>query len=306
MRRRRAGPLLLALLSLAGTAGCVMKNTMDQQRRAESYEVYFAARDDETGTAVAGELWVPEAGSEPVQGLLDQLLAGPAEPGLVSPFPEDLSLRSWKLEEGCLSLDFSEAYEALSGIDLTIANSCLALTLCQAEGVDAVSITVAGEALPQAAEQLRAEDVVLTGSEGEPVAVTATLWFPRAAGKGLGVEYRRLLLSEEDTLSRAVMEALLSGPQYDSLQAVLPADTQLLDVVVEDRVCYVSLPTDALTALEGDRSRLRLVVYAIVNTLAGSIDTVDAVQLRADGQPIDLPDGLGQPLAPDLTLEQED
>ena len=79
-----------------------------------------------------------------IPGLLDRLLAGPAEPGLCSPFPEDLVLRSWTLENSQLRLDFSEAYEGLSGVDLTLANCCLALTLCQAEGVETVYITVEG------------------------------------------------------------------------------------------------------------------------------------------------------------------
>lgn len=299
-------PLLLSALVLSG---CVLRSA--QEGDGTAYEVYFAvdvdtvglAASGESGAAVAGELWSPQKGEEVIPGLLDRLLAGPAEPGLCSPFPEDLVLRSWTLENSQLRLDFSEAYEGLSGVDLTLANCCLALTLCQAEGVETVSITVEGAVSPLAAGPLRAEDAVLTGTEGRPVEVNATLWFPRAGGAGLGVEYRRLLLPEGDSLSRAAMEALVQGPSYDTLCPVLPPETEILDVLVEDGVCYVNLPGAALEALSGDPDELRLAVYAIVNTMAGNIETVRAVQLRADGKPAGLPDGLDGPLRPDLSLE---
>lgn len=100
------------------------------------------------------------------------------------------------------------------------------------------------------------------------------------------------------------MEALIQGPSYDTMTPVLPAETELLGVIVEDRVCYVNLPADVLEALAQDEEQLRLTVYAIVNTMAGNVDTVRTVQLRADGQPAQLPNGLNQALKPDLSLEK--
>ena len=299
--RKRMLPLVLALLTLAG---CGMGKSQDKDTE-HPYEIYFVAENDESGAAVGGEFWHAQ-GKEPlIQELLARLLAGPETKERNSPFPKGLEVRSWELNDGKLDLDFSEAYEGLSGIDLTLANYCLALTLCQVEGVDSIHVTIEGEQNPlTTGENLRPEDVILLGTEGEPMEMTATLWFPRADGTGLGVEYRRLLLTEEDTLSAVVMEALIQGPSYDTMTPVLPAETELLGVIVEDGVCYVNLPADVLEALAQDEEQLRLTVYAIVNTMAGNVDTVRTVQLRADGQPAQLPNGLNQALKPDLSLEK--
>ena len=299
--RKRMLSLVLALLTLAG---CGMGK--DQGGDAgNQYEIYFVAEDDESGAAVGAEFWRPEGEKLVIQELLDRLLAGPETMELTSPFPKGLEVRSWELNDGKLDLDFSEAYEGLSGIDLTLANYCLTLTLCQVEGVDSIHVTIEGEQNPLATgENLRPEDVILLGTEGESVEMTATLWFPRADGTGLGVEYRRLLLTEEDTLSAVMVEALIQGPSYDTLSPVLPPETELLGVIVEDGVCYVNLPAGVLEALAQDEERLRLTVYAMVNTIAGNVDTVRTVQLRADGQPAQLPNGLNQALKPDLSLEK--
>ena len=121
-------------------------------------------------------------------------------------------------------------------MDLTLANCCLALTLCQAEGVETVSITVGGGGQSSGLRTSAGGGCGPQRGGGTSGKVNATLWFPRAGGDGLGVEYRRLLLPEGDSLSRAAMEALVQGPSYDTLRPVLPPETEILDVLVEDGV----------------------------------------------------------------------
>lgn len=79
-----------------------------------------------------------------VEELVQALLEGPSQDGLVSPFPQGLSLQSWELEDGLLTLNFSEQYGGLADISLTLADYCLVLTLSQVEGVDTVQIQSAG------------------------------------------------------------------------------------------------------------------------------------------------------------------
>ncbi|UQT50470.1 GerMN domain-containing protein [Flavonifractor plautii] len=66
------------------------------------------------------------------------------DPGPRHPLPRGVRLLSWELEEGRLHLDLSEQYGGLSGVDLTVADACLTLTLCQVEGVESVYVTVEG------------------------------------------------------------------------------------------------------------------------------------------------------------------
>lgn len=97
-----------------------------------------------------------------VEELVGALLAGPTQDGLVSPFPQGLSLQSWELEDGLLTLNFSEQYGGLADISLTLADYCLVLTLSQVEGVDTVQIQSAGHTYHSRSHQTMAADEVLT------------------------------------------------------------------------------------------------------------------------------------------------
>ncbi len=302
--------ILCCLLTLSVTGGCVIGTTVANSSTPPegAYRLYYAVHDPGTGgAAVDYEYWTPEANVELARTLFATLLAGPKNEDLFSPFPAGVSLRRAVLEGGTLRLDLSEQYSALSGIDLTIANYCLTLTLCQIEGVESVHVTVEGRELPYfAARELRSGDVVLTGDEEKPVYVDATLWFARTGGEGLGVELRQVLKTEDDTSPKAVLDALLAGPSegQERLAPLLPPETQLNSVLVEDAVCTVDFNSAFLAETGAEQARLRL--YSVVNTLASSLETIQAVQILVDGIPVSQIGGIPTtaPLEPDYSLER--
>ena len=105
-----------------------------------------------------------------VEELVNALLAGPTQDGLTSPFPQGLSLQSWELEDGLLTLNFSEQYGGLADISLTLADYCLVLTLSQVEGVDTVQIQSAGHTYHSRSHQtLKAEEALLDQTLPEEV-----------------------------------------------------------------------------------------------------------------------------------------
>ena len=56
------------------------------------------------------------------QAALEQLLGACTGPGYRTPIPQGVTLRSCQLTGGMALVDFSQGYEQLSGIDLTIAD----------------------------------------------------------------------------------------------------------------------------------------------------------------------------------------
>ena len=105
-----------------------------------------------------------------VEDLVDALLSGPTQSGLSSPFPAGLSLQSWELSDGLLTLNFSEQYGGLTDISLTLADYCLVLTLSQVEGVDTVQIQSVGHTYHSRSHQtLKAEEVISDQSLPEEV-----------------------------------------------------------------------------------------------------------------------------------------
>jgi spore germination protein GerM len=136
VKRLIAFAIALLLLPLCACQG---------RQQEQLIQLYFASA-DQTGPAIVGEPYT--GGGEPsAEDLLRALLAGPNSTSLRSPFPAGLSLRGCTLEDGLLTVDFSEQYGGLTDISLTMADYCVVLTVCQLEGVETVEITAAGQAI---------------------------------------------------------------------------------------------------------------------------------------------------------------
>lgn len=152
---------ILACVCCAILAGCVLKERAEEQ---EVPVLYFAAGEDTLADSVVqGEPRLLDE-DRPVESALEELLKGPESPELVSPFPRRVTLRSWRQVGTTVYVDFSEEYGRLSGVSLIIADSCVVLTLAQFEGVEQVSITAAGEPLPDRAQEfLSVDDLLLAG-----------------------------------------------------------------------------------------------------------------------------------------------
>ena len=151
---RRLLLLALTCLILCSAAGCVRAG-----REGPVYSVYYLSEEVERDLVLTPEERTLPEGTDPVEGLLTLLLEGPESEELTSPIPAGVTLRSWQLEDGVLSVDFSARYAAMSGVALTLADYSVVCTLCQLDGVDAVEITADGDYLSYRDHQrMTAED----------------------------------------------------------------------------------------------------------------------------------------------------
>ncbi len=138
---RRYLYLTAALLLLCLTACGVPRG------QEGAYQLYFRAQEGEQALVAESRCLPPDC-QDPVEGLLQLLLAGPEGEGLVPAIPNSVTLRGTTLEKGLLTVDLSSRYASLSGIDLTLADYSIVQTLSQVEGVEAVTITAEGEPIP--------------------------------------------------------------------------------------------------------------------------------------------------------------
>ena len=70
-------------------------------------------------------------------------------------------MRSWNLDEGLLTIQFSEHYGGLTDIDLTLADYCVVLTMTQLQEVELVQIQSVGQDAQVRSHPMMSGDEVL-------------------------------------------------------------------------------------------------------------------------------------------------
>ena len=285
MKRMLALCALLAVLT-----GCTYAAVAGRQE-AESYDLYFREKDL---TAAAGgdalraeQIYLPadisrEDTARMAEELLTELLKGPLDESLKSPFPTGTVLNTLTLEGGRAVVDLTAAYGALSGVSLTLADYAITLTLTQLPGISEVRITVRGQELDyRGTQRLRPRDVLFTTPEDVVGTVAVTLYFQNEEGRLVPTDME-LKLYEGDTQAGAVIKALEEGPEEKELRSVLPGAFRVKSAWLEEDVCYVNLSSAALPELT-DEQALLTGMEALVRSLC-SLESVEEVQFLVDGE----------------------
>lgn len=272
--------LLLVMVLLFTLCGC----SFGQKSEQNGLFLWFVSRRDDENPELSALRYEGEAD---VPSLMAALLEGPAvSTGLRSPIPGDTRLLSWSVNGKVAHVNLSGSYGGLKGVALTLADYCITLTLTQLERVENVRITVDGRDIPGRSKQiLGASDVVLSGAEEEPVELTAALCFRRIGGNELDEELRVFRLTESQSATLAVLQALLSGPTEPGLQALLPPGVEVYSARVEAGVCYADFSAALLTGIPESLEQQQLVIRSIVESLQ-SLGHVQAVQLLVEGEPL--------------------
>ena len=256
----------------------------------EGYLIYYLAQMDEArgGDLIRGsyeQLDLAEDASltEQARAVVQQLISGPEEDSLRSPLPDNISLLSLTVQDRRAEVDLSEGFARLSGIELTLADYCLTLSLTALEGISAVSITAQGRAVGQQPKQLFYERDVLLSNMGDVLqTVEVTLYFLNSQG-ALEGEQRTLEIYEGQTLAENLVIALLDGPENRELTSVIPEDFMINSVRVDEGICYVNISAESLAALPESETEQQLILWSLSDSLY-SIETVNELRFLADGE----------------------
>lgn len=228
-----------------------------------------------------GELIRPETiaakeGSDIVLGAAYALKSVPADSELASALPADVSISSASLSGKTVDLIISDSYGELTGMEKTIVDSCVTLTMCSIPGVDKVSIHTLNE---PSSSVFTTEDFLLRDTEAGPESAEIRLYFALPEENLMASEYRSVAVSEDVSPERRILEELLKGPKSEKLRAVLPSNTVVPpSVYTQEGVCTVTFASGFLSGIIEDASAVRLAVYSVVNSLT-CLSTVDSVQI---------------------------
>ena len=281
MKRKRIVLTALALVLLA-LAGCSVV-----QKEQEGLRLYYAASLDthRGGDAIDSVTidWDELPQGDQVaraESVLALLMGMCQEKGFQSPIPAGTTLRSVTIIGGTACVDFSGSYGQLSGMALTIADYCVALSLTQLDGIYAVRITVNEQELAYRDNDLfLAGDVLLTSMDDVVRTLTARLYFPNSDGD-LEAEERLLTQYEGQSAADVVLSALGDGPSDDDLQPLAEKGLSGMTVRMDNGVCQLNVASASMEELEDDTARQLLLC---VTQSLQSLEGISSVQLYIDG-----------------------
>lgn len=208
MRRRKTFLFTFLVLSLL-LAACVRSGGTEGEN---SYTIYYPAAElrDVPGedAIVARTVQLPDADTltqeELAQRLLERLLADAPDAGVRAPMPGGTTLLSLSVLGNWARVDFSRQYARLAGIDLTLADYCVTLTLTQLDGVNALLEALAQGPESDALAALLPEEFTVLSARVEEG--TCYLNLPSDADLGISprqtVESLVLSLCSLDTVER--------------------------------------------------------------------------------------------------------
>ena len=177
---KRCLPLLLILCLLLGA--CSDRGEVTDY---DTIEVYRVLKPDSqtNGELLRAESVPIEADADLLHAMLDALESSPADPLLVRSLPADVSIYSYVIDGTELILELSESYLELEGIQKTLTDYCITLSLCSLDGIGSVSIFVNGQPVSLG---LESEDVLLFDSDESPYKKQLRLYFTDADGRTSG------------------------------------------------------------------------------------------------------------------------
>lgn len=217
------------------------------------------------------------------RAVVERLLEGPADGSMTSPLPAGVELLSLEIRDKRAYVDLSGAFGQMSGVALSMADYCLALSLTALDGVNAVTVTCQGREVGQQPRTVfRDRDVLLSTRDDVLQTAEVTLYF-LDGNDALTGETRTIEIYEGQTLAENLIAELLAGPESGELHRALPEDFAVSSVRVENGVCTLNLFSASLALLPQDQNAQRQCLWSLADSLY-SIDTVQEIRILSDGE----------------------
>lgn len=284
-KQKKNGLLFLAALILLvlGIAGC-QKTGEETVDGAKTYQIYYlnpsasrlVARDYQTETTDQDFL---------IQELMEQFLHIPADLDAQVALSDKVVYQGYKKEDVVLYLYFDNNYTSMKPYREILCRAALAKTMTQIDGVDYINIYAGDQPLLDANNMpvgmLSDSDFVDSITDINAYEKTElTLYFTDADGKKLYPERRSVMHNINTSVEKVVVEALLEGPESENLCPTLDPQTKLLNISVNENVCYLNFDGSFLNNALNVQDYIP--IYSIVDSLLEQ-SSVSRVQITVDG-----------------------
>lgn len=288
---KRKSVFLILLVCLFCLTGCQRKENSEAEETGSVYQIYYL---NSAMTRMEPQKYTmpqkPEDNKDAVTdweivNLIEQLRTVPKDLDRQAAVPDKVGFERYKLEDKVLYLYFDNNYSLMNSTREILCRASLVRTLTQIKGVDYVTVYTAEQPLMDSSGSpvgpLANSDFIDNISNVNSYEKTELiLYFSDETGEKLERETREVVHNVNTSLEKLVIEQLIAGPGREGMNPTLPKETKLLNVSVNENVCYINFDSSFLNnTLE---VKEYIPIYSIVNSLA-AVTSINKVQITVNG-----------------------
>lgn len=236
--------------------------------------VYLINTKNNELTAVPYKLDENKTDEENVIDMYNYMATYTDEGSFLKSISPDVKLLDSYILNTTLYLNLSDDYNVLSGTQKATIRDALVWSMTSLSYIDDVIIRIDG--VPIMADHseeeyaLNRNNVLLNPvfSPSRILKKSIVLYFPKDDKTGnLYTEIREVLVSEETSEEKAVIEELLKGSTIEGTISAIPKDTKLREIITNNGICQIDLSEDFITGNSKDPVEQVASVYSVVNSL---------------------------------------
>lgn len=273
--------MFLAVLQLSG---CQQSEAGEDTLEKGEYWVYYL---NSSMTRLAPRAYRPTAtDADGIIGeLMEQFLKVPADVDSQPALSDKVVYQHFTRKDQVLYLYFDANYSSMKPEREILCRAALARMLTQVDGVDYINIYSADQPLMDRSGNpvgmLSNSDFILNTSNVNAYEKTElALYFADEATGKLVKETREVVHNINTSLEQLVVEQLIAGPEEEGHAATLPSELKILNLTVNDTVCYINFDSTFLD-MKPELNEY-VPIYSIVNSLC-ELTTVTKVRILVNG-----------------------
>ena len=289
--KKQKSMVFILLICLLILTGCKGRRDIGGDTTGNVYKIYYL--NSAMTRLEPQDYTMPEKTSESddtqldweIVKLMEQLKTVPKDLDRQAAVPDKVGFEKYKLEDKVLYLYFDNNYSMMNSTREILCRASLVRTLTQIKGVDYVAVYTADQPLMDSAgspvRPMANSDFIDNISNVNSYEKTElVLYFANGTGDKLERETREVVHSVNTSLEKLIVEQLIAGPSRVGMNPTLPKETKLLNVSVNDNVCYINFDSTFLNnTLE---VKEYIPIYSIVNSLA-AVTSINKVQITVNG-----------------------
>lgn len=304
MRKKISMIITVLILSLL-TAGCSVEVHEDPNKKEPVYYLYDINADE---TQLQKVDYFPEETTAEylLKDMMQRINTRESGQDGINLLPDEVQM-NYSIEGQTLVVNFNSQYSNMSRARELLVRAGIVKTFLQIPGIASVRFTIENEELldsrGQAVGDMTADTFAeFTGNEPDAYCSnTFTLYFTDKEGKKLVKEQRTVRYKRSIPKERIILEQLMKGPLEKGHYPTIPENTEILDVTIADRICYVAFDR-VFSSYALDVSE-KIPVYSVVNSLLDALEA-DKVQITVGDS--DKLDTFGEKMALYRFYERDD